>query len=166
MNFLHKTLNFTLLGTKTEGGSPPSRSAVARATAHKPETETHMNDACKKLKIVCIISLIVGVLATASAIALIVVNHLNPRAYVGLIDGVLCAYMGFQCARKINVPSNAPQIRNMSSVMVLVMFFCAAYILVAPQKSLAEIFIGSTCVVMALLVFVLAKKVVAILDAK
>ena len=116
-----------------------------------------MNDACKKLKIVCIISLIVGVLATASAIALIVVNHLNPRAYVGLIDGVLCAYMGFQCARKINVPSNAKQIRNMSSVMVLVMFFCAAYI---------QIFIGSTCVVMALLVFVLSKKVVTILDAK
>lgn len=125
-----------------------------------------MNDACKKLKIVCIVSLVVGILATVCSIALVVVNHANPRAYVGLLDGVLCAYMGFHCARQINVPSNALHVRNLSSVMVLVMFLCAAYILVAPQKSMAEVFVGSACVVMALLVFMLAKRVVAILEAK
>ncbi|MCH4084220.1 MAG: hypothetical protein LKF00_07700 [Olsenella sp.] len=125
-----------------------------------------MNDACKKLKIVCIVSLVVGLLATVCSIALIVVNHMHPRAYVGLLDGVLCTYMGFHCARQINVPSNANHIKRLSSVMVLVMFFCAAYILVAPQKSLAEIFVGSACVVMALLVFMLAKKVETILEAK
>ena len=114
----------------------------------------------------CIAALIVGLASTIAGIVSIVYNPMRTQSYMVLVDGIATTFMGFQGARKINVPSNAAAVRNMCSVVVLVSFFCAAFVLINHDKTILETIVGSIDIIMALLCFTFAKRAMIIQDAK
>ncbi|SEH60293.1 MULTISPECIES: hypothetical protein [Atopobiaceae] len=114
---------------------------------------------CRNLKMACIAALIFGIVSFAAGVFYIVVAPTTTQSYVVAADGLALAYMGFQGARRINVPSNAPAIMNMCSVIVLVSFVCAAFLMLNHEKIILQVVIGGIGLVLSLLAFVLARKI-------
>ncbi|MBP3885580.1 MAG: hypothetical protein J6D54_11705 [Olsenella sp.] len=125
-----------------------------------------MTAECRNLKMAAIASLIFGLITFGVGVFYIVMSPTVTQSYVTLVDGAALTYMGFTAARRINVPSNAPAIRNMCSVVVLVAFVCAAFLMLNHAKIIMQVIIGSLGLVLSLICFVLARKIVNIQKAQ
>ena len=125
-----------------------------------------MTSDCRNLKMAAIASLIFGLITVGVGIFYIITSPTVTQSYVCAIDGAALTYMGFTAARRINVPSNAPAIRNMCSIVVLIAFVCAAFLMLNHAKLIMQVIIGSLGLVLSLICFVIARKITNIQKAQ
>ncbi len=119
-----------------------------------------MNMLARNVKLSSILAFIAGILTVIGSIAFIIAHPISVNGYVCLFDSCILTHLGFQSARRINVPSQAYKIMNHAAVVVLIAFICAAFLLIDRNKIILEFIIGSVCLPLSLLVYVLARRMV------
>lgn len=119
-----------------------------------------MGQDLRRLKIVFIISLIVGLGTLAAGIYYIVARPTVAFSYIVAVLGIALIYMGFQGARRINVPSNAPAIMNMCALLSLVTFVCFAFLILNKDHLLMQQVFGTLGLILSVVSFTMARTLV------
>lgn len=121
-----------------------------------------MNSLARTVKLASIISLIAGIICVVGAVFFIVSAPLTINGYVCLLDSCVLAYLGFTSARTINVPSHAYKIMNQASMCVVATFVACAFLMMDRNKIVLEFIIGGVCLILAMFVYVSARRMVVV----
>lgn len=125
-----------------------------------------MNSLARTVKLASIISLIAGIICIFGSVFFIISAPFTVNGYVCLLDSCVLTYLGFTSARTINIPSQAYKIMNQGSVTVVATFVSCAFLMMDRNKVVLEFIIGGICLLLAMFVYVSARRMVVVQKKK
>jgi hypothetical protein len=100
------------------------------------ETECFMSSEAKRVKILTLIELILGLVLTVTGVVLAVMGAATVAPFVLCGDGVLTAVFGARAALIANVPARIGRLTSLAAIVMLLQLVCLAGIvlLIGPSN--------------------------------
>lgn len=125
-----------------------------------------MNTLARKIKLISLISLFIGLFSIIGTIIMILIAPTKVHLYACGLEAILLTYTAVFAARAINTPSRAQSIMNTSSVCVLINFIAMSFLMMARDRLLLELIISGVCMVLVLGIFISSRRLVVALRKK
>lgn len=119
-----------------------------------------MNTLAKTVKFAALTSLLLGIISIIATCLLIAADPMKFHVYLCVIESLTMIYVGYVSARLINVPSRAVTVMNRASLAVLLCFICAAFGMMARDKTLLEFIINALGLILCLGIYASSRRMV------